>query len=150
MEVGLESLFAGGARRLLLNGAARFQARHSMRRAHLSSALCSARGCIGGAAASILQDPKDVERHGGGRWHGVVRESTRCAVRHRCAAAVGLLNAFISDLLVDGSTKVDSTPSRTYARIHARAACAFREHAALLHAGVTGYYYSTLSLGVLL
>ncbi len=116
MEVGLESLFAGGARRLLLNGAARFQARHYMRRAHLSSALCSPRGCIGGAAASILQDPKDVERHGSGGWHGVVRECARCAARHRCSAAVGLLNAFISDLLVDGSTKADSTPSRTHAR----------------------------------
>ena len=116
MDAELESLFAEGARRLLLNRAARFQARLYMRWARLSSALCSARGCIGGAAASILQDPKDVERHGGGRWHGVVRECTRCAVRHRCAAAVGLLNAFISDLLVDGSTKADSTHAHTRTR----------------------------------
>ena len=55
MDAELESLFAEGARRLLLNRAARFQARLYMRWARLSSALCSARGCIGGAAASILR-----------------------------------------------------------------------------------------------
>ena len=34
---------------------------------------------------------------------------------------MGLLNAFISDLLVDGSTKADSTPPQAHSRTHARA-----------------------------